>query len=64
MRLNVSRPKNQKVVYPPKIPTNKKRRILELKENFSDKANKKPIKKQPVRFTTRVPKGKVLFEAF
>jgi len=49
----------EKVVKPPQNPTARNiRHSLLRKFPFSDKAYKTPIKKHPVIFTAKVPKGK------
>ena len=57
-RLRLSSAKAEKVVNPPKRPTNKNN--LKLVEMFprSNKPQEKPIKNDPIIFTPKVPQGK------
>src|SRR5262245_58467184 len=58
-RLIVSLPKEEKVVKPPRMPINIKARDSGVKApRASASCDRKPITKQPIRFTVNVPKGK------
>jgi len=62
IRLKVSRLKDEKVVYPPKTPINKKSLRLGGNIKRSKNTHRNPIAKEPDTFATRVPIGKTPFE--
>ena len=57
-RPTVSFENEEKVVNPPKTPVTKKSRHSIVKFPLSLRPKIIPIRKQPMRFTPRVPKGK------
>ena len=58
-RLKLSRVKDEKVVKPPRMPTNTKVLILGDIFSISKKPQRRPIAKEPARFTNKVPHGKM-----
>jgi hypothetical protein len=61
-RLSVSRANVEKVVYPPRMPTKRKMRIEGETGRRSKAPQNSPIRKEPDRLTTNVPKGKTPWE--
>lgn len=58
IRSIVSRVKEEKVVNPPKRPVKRKARVLWEKEKASAILQQKPIRKEPITLTDKIPKGK------
>ena len=58
IKVTVSNVKDEKVVNPPNSPVNRNARVLGEKLNASARLQQKPIRKEPITLTERIPKGK------